>query len=243
MSVGEGWVQPCYPSVDCGSWEGEQVTYAVRLGLCFCEAKSHGLKLVLSQWDGCSLGWDERDCLEREIKNGGGQGRDWYGDKDSVFLAGQVVPEPNRDEKCGTWGMYMENPTTSHAVGNISANIILIVHSHQGLSSIPNNLDTATKRPWCSPSTFHFLAVSGCHLAFHFLALSGCHLPVWLCPAEPSHLMLPGLAVGFCFPSRVSLRKDNPLRERISNFTLSTSLFALDPGKNKAEFVSHLKQF
>ena len=48
-------------------------------------------------------------------------------------------------------GMYMENPTTSHAVGNISANIILIVHSHQGLSSIPNNLDTATKRPWCSP--------------------------------------------------------------------------------------------
>lgn len=79
--------------------------------------------------------------------------------------------------------------------------------------------------------------------AFHFLALSGCHLPVWLCPAEPSHLVLPGLAVGFCFPSRVSLRKDNPLRERISNFTLSTSLFALDPGKNKAEFVSHLKQF
>ena len=151
MSVGEGWVQPCYPSVDCGSWEGEQVTYAVRLGLCFCEAKSHWLKLVLSQWDRCSLGWDETDCLEREIKNGCGQGRNWYGEKDNVFLAGQVVPEPDRDEKGGTWGMYMENPTTSHAVGNISANIILIVHSHQGLSSIPNNLDIATKRPWCSP--------------------------------------------------------------------------------------------
>ena len=41
--------------------------------------------------------------MEGEIKNGGRQARDWYGDKDSVFLAGQVVPEPDRDEKCGTW--------------------------------------------------------------------------------------------------------------------------------------------
>ena len=141
-----------------------------------------------------------------------------------------MVPEPNRDEKCGTWGMYMENPTTSHAVGNISANIILIVHSHQGLSSIPNNLDTATKRPWCSPC----------------LPLS---CSFWLsspCLALPCRTLTPRVtwtSRRFLFSFRVSLRKDNPLRERISNFTLSTSLFALDPGKNKAEFVSHLKQF
>ena len=80
--------------------------------------------------------------------------------------------------------------------------------------------------------------------ASHFLAISGCHLPFWLCPTEPSHLMLPGLALGFCFPSRVSLRKDNPPRERICNFTLSSSLFAwIQEKKIKAEFVSQLKQF
>lgn len=69
----------------------------------------------------CSLGWDGRDCLEREIKNGGRQGRDWYGDKDNLFLVGQGVPEPDGDEKCGTWGIvYGESHSIPHCWEHLS---------------------------------------------------------------------------------------------------------------------------
>lgn len=88
----------------------------------------------------------------------GGGNKEW-GQAGQRLVWGQGQCLPGRTGGAWAWqgwkvwhlGMCKESPTTSHAVGNISANISRVVRSHQGLSSIPSNLDTATKRPWCTP--------------------------------------------------------------------------------------------
>ena len=79
--------------------------------------------------------------------------------------------------------------------------------------------------------------------ASHFLAISAHHLPFWLCPTEPSHLMLPGLALGFVFLQGFHWGRTIH-QEKESVTSLSPHPFLLESRKKiKAEFVSQLKQF